>query len=241
MKTMFRLLFLLILLVLLVNCEENPIENDENLVCVDYDGNIYDTVQIGNQTWINSNLRVVHYEDGSKIANLTTDDNWINDYKGAYCVYDNNESYVDTYGYLYNWYAVNTGLLAPEGWHVPTDTEWIELEMVLGMSESEADSMGFRGTNQGSQLAGNTGLWIYGNFANDPEFGTSGFNALPGGYRNSGSGYYGRMYNGGYFWSSTENNDVHAWVRQVHYLYLGVSRYDNSKQYGHSVRLVKDN
>ncbi len=241
MKKMFKLLFLLILLVLLVNCEENPTENDENVVCVDYDGNIYETVQIGNQICITTNLKVTHYNDGSEIPNLTSDDNWVNDYDGAYCVYDNNESNADTYGYLYNWYAVNTSMLAPEGWHVPTDAEWMELEMALGMSESEANSIGLRGTNQGSQLAGNADLWIYGDFANDPEFGTSGFSALPGGYRNSGSGYYGRISNGGYFWSSTESNDTHAWVRNVHYLYLGVSRYDNSKQYGHSVRLVKDN
>ena len=86
---------------------------------------------------------------------------------GAYCAYENNEDYSQTYGYLYNWYTVNDSRnIAPEGWHVPSDEEWMELEMQLGMSQSDANSQGVRGEkeNVGGKLKkANTNLWEYPN------------------------------------------------------------------------------
>ena len=165
----------------------------------DIDGNVYQTVQIGNQIWMAENLKVTHYNNGDEIPTGYTDDDWANLSTGGYAVYDDNESHADTYGYLYNWYAVETGNLAPEGWHVPTDDEIKELEMYLGMSQEEADDTGWRGTNEGSKLAGRADLWIDGDLGNNPEFGTSGFDFLPGGYRLHDGGSYGGMGNRGYF------------------------------------------
>ncbi|MBC8192252.1 MAG: fibronectin type III domain-containing protein, partial [FCB group bacterium] len=158
---------------------------------VDYDGNIYETIQIGDQVWMAENLRVTHYRDGTAIPNLTSDGDWTSTSTGAYCYYANNSVNGETYGALYNWYAVTDGRdIAPEGWHVPTDADWKELEMFLGMSQSEADATGYRGTNEGSKLAGNAGLWTDGSLENNSGFGTSGFTALPGGYRYNGNGYF---------------------------------------------------
>ena len=186
------------------------------------------------------NLKVTHYRDGSEIPTGYSNSEWINLSTGAYAVYDDNESNADTYGYLYNWYAVDTGNLAPEGWHVPTDDEIKQLEMYLGMSQEEADDIGYRGTNEGSKLAGMADLWNDGNLVNNPEFGTSGFNLLPGGYRSSSNGGCSSMGYTGYFWSSTEYSNYNAWHRRLYYDYSEVHRYDTNKRYGFSVRCIRD-
>jgi len=209
-------------------------------VAVDIDGNIYDTITIGNQEWMAENLKVTHYRNGDEIPNITNNSEWGSLSAGAYGVYDNDPANADTYGNLYNWYAVDDARgVCPEGWHVPTDEEWMELEMTLGMSYEEAHSYGYRGTDQGSQLAGNAGLWNNGGLENNGEFGTSGFMALPGGYRNSSYGtyYYMGIYDS--FWSSTAYNSHDAWYRGLYYNHSEVRRQDSSKHYGFSVRCVR--
>ena len=209
------------------------------LECVDIDGNTYETIQIGDQVWMAENLKVTHYRNGDAIPTGLSGSKWANTKSGAYSVYDNNESNADTYGYLYNWYAVDDARnIAPEGWHVPTDEEWMELEMYLGMSESEANDTGYRGTDQGSQLAGRADLWYGGNLENNANFGTSGFTALPGGYRNY-TGSYANMGNYGCFWSSTENA-TNAWYRELYYYNSEVPRFSLSKHSGFSVRCIRD-
>ena len=210
----------------------------------DIDGNVYKTVKIGNQRWMAENLKVTHYRDGTAaIPNVTDGTAWGLLATGAYCIYNNNAgNEVDTYGTLYNWYAVTDSRnLAPEGWHVPTDDDWKELEMYLGMSQSEADNTGLRGTNEGSKLAGNADLWYSsGNLENNSEFGTSGFTALPGGYRDYSNGSYYVMGYRGYFWSATEGNSSYAWYRLLNYLYSDVDLYGDSKRSGFAVRLLRD-
>jgi uncharacterized protein (TIGR02145 family) len=207
----------------------------------DIDGNVYQTLVIGDQEWMVENLKVTHYRNGDPIPNVTDNDEWANANNGAYCVYANNESNVDTYGYLYNWYAVDDERgLAPEGWHVPTDDEIKQLEMYLGMSQSEADDIDYRGTNQGSQLAGNAALWSDGGLENDPEFGSSGFDFLPGGYRSIGSGSFDTLGNYGNFWSAIEYSPDNAWLRMLNYNNTQVGRNYGGKHFGFSVRCVRD-
>ena len=207
----------------------------------DLDGNIYQTIRIGNQVWMAENLKVTHYRDGTLITQISTSTAWLNLSTEAYCIYNNNASNeVDTYGALYNWYAATDSRhIAPEGWHVPTDDEWKELEMALGMSQSEADDTGWRGTNEGSKLAGIADLWNNGALENNSAFGSSGFTALPGGYRSS-YGYYDYLGNFGYFWSATESSSTNAWYRLLYYYFSDVSRYDYDKRHGFSVRCVRD-
>lgn len=210
------------------------------ITVTDIDGNVYQTVQIGDQLWMAENLKVTHYRNGDTISHLTSIGDWISTNSGAYCVYDNNSSNADTYGNLYNWYAVDDSRnIAPEGWHVPTDEEIKEMEMALGMSQSQADATDWRGTNEGSKLAGNADLWNNGNLENDPEFGTSGFSSLPGGLRHYNNGDYTYMSSHGYFWSATDSGS-NAWNRQLYYNYTTVCRYSNGKRYGCSVRCVRD-
>jgi uncharacterized protein (TIGR02145 family) len=204
----------------------------------DYDGNVYQTVTIGAQEWMAENLKVTHYRNGDPIPNATDSMTWVGLTAGAYCNYDNDEGLVATYGRLYNWYAVDDSRnIAPEGWHVPTDADWKQLEMYLGMSQAEADSTGWRGTDEGGKLK-ETGTthWQSPNTGATNE---SGFSALPGGFR---------LYNGAFdgmgryapFWCSTEGDAGGGMYRRLSYGGSVVLRYYDLKRYGYSVRCVRD-
>jgi len=201
----------------------------------DIDGNTYQTVKIGNQWWMAENLKVTHYRNGYAIPNVTSNSDWRHLTTGAYCNYDNDANNATTYGRLYNWYAVNDSRkIAPEGWHVPSDSEWKTLEMYLGMSQSDADGVEWRGTNEGSKLKSTSGWYNNGNGTDD-----FGFSALPGGLRF----YNGPYSNVGYsasFWSSTENGSYGAWYRELHVSTSDVYRNYASKRRGFSVRCVRD-
>lgn len=99
----------------------------------DVEGNVYKTVKIGNQWWMAENLKTTRYSDGTKIPHVPDSLMWINLTTPAYCCYHNDAiTYKNTYGALYNWFTINTGKLAPKGWHIPTDVEWTALINNLG-------------------------------------------------------------------------------------------------------------
>jgi uncharacterized protein (TIGR02145 family) len=202
---------------------------------IDIDGNTYQTIQIGEQLWMQENLKVTHYSNGDAIPNITNNGDWGSLSTGAYGDYDNNPSNSDTYGRLYNWYTVDDSRGAcPEGWHMPSDEEFLALEMFLGMSESEANSTDWRGTNEGSKLAGNAELWDSGDLEQNSAFGSSGFNALPAGYRNQGN--YISLQHQSYFWSSSET----GWSRVMDSSRSDVLRFTVGNQSGYSVRCIRD-
>jgi uncharacterized protein (TIGR02145 family) len=216
--------------------------SQETGTVTDIEGNVYKTVQIGNQWWMAENLKVTHYSNGDIIPNITDVSEWISLSTGAYCNYDNDEANVTTYGRLYNWYAVNDRRgLALVGWHVPSDAEWKQLEIYLGMSQSEADGREWRGTDEGGKLK-EAGL-IHWSSPNTGATNESGFSALPGGYR-SVYDCYNNCFNGKgcstNFWSSTEDDGSSAWRHALSCFASGVLRYSNNKLIGYSVRCVKD-
>lgn len=229
-----------------MNCskdDSNPTEPTPTSGTVtDIDGNSYKTVRIGNQWWMAENLKVGHYRNGQPIPNITDKMEWSGTSSGACCAYENNSSIVSVYGLLYSWYAaVDTQNIAPAGWHVPTDEEWKELELSLGMSRASADSTGWRGTDQGGRLK-ETGLAHW----SSPNLGASnasGFSALPGGGRSGYAPYEGNFYYVGTLasmWTSSAHNDTTAWYRDISYQKANVFRYYISKRNGFSIRCVKD-
>ena len=204
----------------------------------DFDGNVYQTVTIGDQTWMMENLKVTHYQNGDPIPKVTDDGTWDGLTTGAFCEYNNDIGNVAAYGRMYNWYAVaDSRNIAPEGWHVPSDEEWKQLEMYLGMSQAEADATGQRGTDEGGKLkeAGTT-HWSSPNTGATNE---SGFSALAGGYRGDNGGFYS-MGDTAAFWSSTEGSSGNAWCRTLGYLNSQVDRGNYDKPDGYSVRCVRD-
>ena len=202
-------------------------------------GNRYPVIEVGNQIWMTTNLKTTKYNDGTAISTGYDNLAWAGLSTGAYAVYNNDSSLTDVYGLYYNWFAVDTGKLAPEGWHVATDPDWQTLEMYLGMSQEEADVTGFRGTNEGSKLAGRADLWNNGDLENDPEFGTSGFNLLPGGIRSITGAYQQR---GTYCdtWTTLTSAGGNAYKRIVANTGTQIGRYVSDKNYGYSVRCVRD-
>lgn len=143
----------------------------------DIDDNVYKTVKIGDQWWLAENLKVTHYRNGEAIPNVTDGTQWSNLITGAYCAYNNDNGNISTYGLLYNWFAVDDNRnIAPAGWHVPTDEEWKQLEMYLGISPTRVNDTNNRGTDEGNKLKSTNGWHNGGNGTN-----VSGFSALPGG------------------------------------------------------------
>lgn len=221
-------------------------------ILTDIDGNVYTTVKIGNQIWMAENLKVTRYRNGDPIPNVTGKIEWKNLRIGAYCNYDNNSNTAVTYGRLYNWYAINDSRnIAPAGWHVPSDEEWKILEKHLGMRSSEVDSVSERGTDEGGKLKEHgTTHWKSPNIVATNHWDweslnivvvapkSSGFTALPGGFRHANGAFFliGKV---GYWWSSTESGS-YAWWRTLDYFYSSVNRGASNLMNGVSVRLVRD-
>lgn len=194
----------------------------------DIDGNTYNTVTIGTQVWMVENLKTTKYRNGDTIANVTGNSAWAATITGAYCNYNNNANSSITYGRLYNWYAVNDNRkIAPTGWHVPTDADWTTLTTYLGGEGVAGGKLKETGTTHWQSP--NTGA------TNE-----TGFTALPGGDRLYSTGVF---YDKGVYcfcWSSTANDASTAWVRALDNSYSNVSRSNNPKSNGFSVRCIKD-
>lgn len=238
----FSVLITGLVLLTMTGCEKDeepvPVQLETDSIA-DIDGNIYTVVKIGNQWWMAENLMVSRYRDGDVIVHAQSDTSvWNNNLSGAYCVYQESST---APGFLYNWYAVNNSKnIAPQGWHIPTDAEWKELEKYLGMTQDEADKPGWRGTREGEKLKiegtqgwlGYDGVWP----TNE-----SGFTALAGSCRLF-NGVWGNpgLFNTGFWWSADEQSSADAWYRHLDYKNADVFRQHTFKNYGMSIRCVKD-
>ncbi len=255
----FAFLVVGILLFSTVACKKKTTSTPaiETGTMADRDGNVYTTVKIGNQWWMSQDLKVKTYQNGDSVIYKPSAIAW-QDTTSGYCIYDTTASIV---GFLYNWYAVNDARkLAPAGWHIPSDIEWKVLELTLGMSFAQVDSVNWRGTNQGDQLKFGAftnrvqGSWnycdAYGPANNSPlppgtqivwPTNSSGFSAMAGNCR---------LFNGilgvptgygftGFWWSSTMEEGK-AYYRYLDYNKPNVFRYFGDKRYGFSIRCVKD-
>jgi uncharacterized protein (TIGR02145 family) len=208
---------------------------------IDIDGNEYKTIKIGNQWWMAENLKVAHYRDGSEISRVEDKNEWSNLTSGAYCDYANDSNNAVAYGHLYNWYAVNhSSKLAPAGWHIPSNDEWLHLERVLGLIERREDQRTGPVSNEGGMLK-EAGFehWL---IPNEGANNLSGFTALPGGYRDDYLGDYMGVGSVGHFWSSSASSSDEAYSQELNWYSGNVPIYlDYNMQSGCSVRCVRDN
>ena len=148
----------------------------------DIDGNAYESVIIGEQEWMAENLRTTKYNDGSLIANVKEDKQWVELETGAWCHYNNDSQNESSYGKLYNWYAAENENLCPVGWHVPTGDEWTILKDYLAANgHAEKDGKALKSTSS----------WRRRNITSTGS-GTDyyGWNGLPGGIRSSVDGRF---------------------------------------------------
>jgi uncharacterized protein (TIGR02145 family) len=219
----------------------------------DADGNVYQTVRIGNQVWMAENFRTTKYNDGSDIPLDTSTTTWADATTQKYCYYNNttDSGSIKKYGALYNWFVVspaNPKKVAPTGWHVPSDSEWTILEKYLILNGYNWD--GTTDTSQYNRIAkslsaktdwnriSSTGASIGYNLSKNNR---SGFSALPGGFRDY-NGFFNQFYFG-YWWSATEIDGANAWYRYLYYdceRLLYWSNGFNYQSFGLSVRLLRD-
>jgi uncharacterized protein (TIGR02145 family) len=207
---------------------------------LDIDRNIYHVVKIGDQFWMSENLSVTRYSNGDSIPNVINNINWSKLTTGGYCIYYNDTSNIKIHSVLYNWAAINDPrCLAPQGWHVPSDNEWKQLEIYLGMSPTEADrNKDWRGTDEGGKLKETGTVHWY-----SPNTGATNecnFSALAGGYRGY-DGSFLEMGNIATFWSSTKSSVHEANIRGINFDRSSLLRFDGDIRCGFSVRCVMDN
>lgn len=194
----------------------------ENSV-TDIDGNVYKTVKIGTQTWMAENLKTTRYKDGTTIPAVTDASVWSSTTSGAWCNYNNSSANETIYGKLYNWYAVNTAKLAPEGWHVPSDAEWTTLYNYIGGTRYDGGKIQQQGTT----------YW----FADTGATNVTEFTGLPGGTRNE-SGVFSSITADGIWWTTTFNGNLSVCYDLYVKGYL--ERMEKSKTNGFSVRCIKN-
>jgi uncharacterized protein (TIGR02145 family) len=216
--------------------------------CTDVDNNNYPVVEIGTQVWMAENLKTTKYNDYSPVALVTDNAVWGALSGPGYCWYNNDvNTYKDTYGAIYKGYtadpASNGGKnVCPAGWHVPTDAELSTLIAFLtnngygymGSGSTVAKSMAATsgwGTISGAGLVGN----------DQRSNNSTGFSALPGGFRSSTDGSFLNLGSIGYWWSSTTFSTSSAYFRRLSYTSSEVFRYYSTKREGQSIRCLKDN
>lgn len=198
----------------------------------DQEGNEYKTIQIGDQTWMAENLRTTKYNDGSAITLVTDIESLKTLSTGAY-INVNNKTENDSillFGRLYNFYAVNTGKLAPTGWHVATYADWNKLMTFAGGENIAGGKLKEAGTKH----------WKAENSASNE----TGFTAIPAGYATpiewTGMKNFESVRMGAYFWQKDNYLSQTAVTLYVWYNSTKLSRSTGMKFQGLSVRCVKD-
>ncbi len=210
----------------------------------DIDGNVYPVVQIGNQCWMAENLRTTRYQNGQPIPNVTAQEEWNTINSDASCSYQNNSANDYPHGRIYNWYAANDQPpICPQGWHVPSDGEWVQMEIELGVPATEAYTEGPRGTahqvggkmkTTGTIEAG-TGLWLAPNYG---ATNASGFSAISSRSR-SYTGFTGL---GGIdtWWNKTAWNAEQGMQHTVRYDVMAVYRSRYNVRNGFCIRCIRN-
>jgi uncharacterized protein (TIGR02145 family) len=202
-------------------------KQDETTV-TDIDGNVYHTVVIGNQVWMEENLRTTHYRNGDTIPDVADSTDWDELFSGAWCDINNQYTNAAVFGHLYNWYALSDPRgLCPSGWRIPTDDDWTVMaeflggEQVSGGKLKESDTLYWHSPNTGA--------------TNE-----TGFSGLPGGSRQQNGpfwyfGYYGL------WWTSTAENSEFAFYRSLSFDNTAMFRNHFRKNCGLAVRCIKGN
>lgn len=192
----------------------------------DIEGNEYPVVNIGNQYWMGSNLKVTKYNNGESIQKYTDNYNWTNTTNGAYCYYANDKQKNKEYGNLYNWYAViDARGICPYGWHVPSQNE---ISTLIDFIKSENVSTG---------ALKDTILW---KTPNAEAQNYKGFSVRPGGKRWFNTGNYEFNTIGAYFWTSSSNSDKRAYYYAFSYDFAVARISHFSRKDGFSCRCIKD-
>lgn len=222
---------------MIITVTDQKIYTPKEKVITDLDGNVYTSVIIGNREWLVENWKCRTYSDGTEIPFLTDNTAWSSNSDGACCVYNNDSAYEDAYGLLYSWDTINDnvgywksmlsyilrGGTRESGWRVPTLTDWTVLRDYLGGAVPAGDA-----------LKSNS-YW-----STPGDYNSSGYSALPGGYRLS-TGVFSSITADAYFWSSAMHwPTTYAWGFRIKDTPSNADIYNNLRKTGMSIRMVKN-
>jgi len=212
--------------------------NFDFAACTDADGNNYKVVKIGTQTWMAENLKTSKYNDGTIISLVTDNTGWTTLSTPAFCWYNNDDTnFKNKYGALYNWYAIITNKLAPNGWHIATDAEWSILSNYINANLGSSDCVA-------KALAASTDWTVSdwkGTLGDNLSINnSSAFSAIPTGIRSAGNGSFTGNGLNTYWWSSTATNFYNAYFRSLYYDFNNLNTGGVLKNCGFSVRCIKD-
>ena len=218
------ILILAIFTLFYTGCKKDPKLPDP---VTDTEGNTYKTIKIGDQLWMSENLRTTRFNDGADIPLTKDDDAWRNLTIAGYCWYNNDEAtYKDPYGAIYNGFTVASGKLCPAGWHVPVIDEWRALRDFLGDSTKAGGKIKEPGTAH----------WLSPNKGADNR---TGFTALPAGIRYF-EGTFASVLSFSGMWSASGVSDEEQWYVALFYAEAEFITDHRNKKYGLSVRCLKD-
>ena len=209
----------------------------------DIDGNIYHTVTIGTQTWMLENLKTTKFRNGESIPNVTDNTAWAGLTTAAWCDYENNTTYGQKYGKIYNWHAVSDNRnIAPAGWHVATVEEWLVLQNYLMKNGFNYD--GSTDIDKFSKSLSSKSDWAYSPNTGAPGNqlllnNSSGFNGLPAGGRLGSSGNFFGLTESTFWWTSTNSSSTNAYYQAIFNAYSFLGDYSDLKTSGRSVRCIK--
>ena len=236
MKNFYQILIAILTTAMIISCAK---KNTDNLlvqgstgIIKDIEGNVYKTIKIGNQWWMTENLRTTKYRSGKAIPNVTSNTAWMALTTPAYCSYNNDFNTYGIHGLHYNWYVINSMSngnenIAPEGWHVPSNDEFVTLSDFLGGLTVAGGKLKESGINNWSSP--NTGATN-----------SSGFTALPHGVRYHVDGTFGLLNTFVHWWSTTPNGDTKAWNICLINEDAEVHNIASDKRLGFSIICVKD-
>ena len=230
-KHYFTITSLLVLAIGITSCSNEETKTQNNTASRPTVPVMANEVQIGNQIWMTKNLNVSRYRNGDPIPQVQQSEaiEWENLTTGAWCYFKSGNVIADVriHGKLYNWYAVNDPRgLAPVGYHIPTEAEWDTLINFLG-----------GGNVAGGKVKAISPLW---RSPNEGATNTSGFTAVPGGFCDSYSGSFYNIQFSADWWSATAYDTDNAIERRVFYFSNALSGGYIDKNYGFSVRCIKD-
>jgi uncharacterized protein (TIGR02145 family) len=218
-------------LVILVSCTKPNLP--EGTFTDSRDSKVYNWITVENQTWMTENMAYLPSVSPPAEGGYQDPFYYVQEYEGlSVSEVVVQENYLK-YGVLYNWKAAQSA--CPQGWHLPSDEEWKDLERYLGLSDSDSDETGVRNSgNVGEKLKSKTG-WVENGNGNNK----IGFNVLPGGNRNKNGGFgsIGMLAN---FWTSTSSGSSVVFSRGLRYDGDGISRSETGHDIGLSVRCLKN-
>lgn len=217
----------------LPSCQDNelpePDEEAELTEVSDIDGNVYNIVQIGDQYWLLENLMVTRFNDGTPIAHIEGNTEWVNHQEAAYSWYDNNQENKEGFGALYNRGAAHSGKLCPTGWHVPTKKDFNDLaSFAISMGGYVGNSLREEGYDHWDSP------YPVLVFADNK----TNFSARGGGMRNP-EGEFTEIRKHGYWWHSEGHLDYTTWARRLDYDSYVFPLLGSTEDFGFSVRCIK--